>query len=291
MDIMKVKDNQGNWITVPAFQGQRGKTPSFSIGRVDLGTTPSSAAATITGTDEAPVLNLVLPKGINGDDGQDGATGPVGIAVQDTEPNDQLAWIDTSSTGNLISIPEIKDDTVNTVDTWSSAKIRDFIYPIGSIYLSVNNVNPGTIFGGTWEQIQDTFLLAAGSTYTAGSIGGEPNHSHTTEVGTTGETAITVSQMPWHGHQVRLHNNAGTTGTAYYYNGATKTNSTGAQSPALSWKGTTFSAAQGGAGDPAGGAEPVGGGQPHTHSQTSVNTSSSSNMPPYLAVYMWKRLS
>lgn len=285
MDIMKVKDEQGNWVTVPAFQGQLGKTPSFSIGRVDLGTTPSSAAATITGTDEAPILNLVLPKGITGD------IGPTGIAVQDTEPSGTLAWIDTSSTGNLVSIPEVKDNVINTTDTWSSAKIRDFIYPVGSIYLSVNNINPSTIFGGTWEQIQDTFLLAAGNTYTAGTTGGNSNHSHTTEVGTTGGTAITVEQMPWHGHQVRLHNNAGTTGTAYYYNGATKTNSTGAQSPSLTWKGTTFNAAQGGAGDQVGGADPVGGGQPHTHSQTSVNTSLSSNMPPYLAVYMWKRLS
>lgn len=83
--------------------------------------------------------------------------------------------------------------------------------------------------------------------------------------------------MPWHGHQVRLHNSAGTTGTAYYYDGATKTNSTGAQSPSLTWKGTTFNAAQSGAGDQVGGADPVGGNGAHN------------NMPPYLVVYMWKR--
>ena len=46
------------------------------------------------------------------------------------------------------------------------------IYPVGSIYISVNNVNPSTLFGGTWEQIKDTFLLSAGDTYTAGSTGG-----------------------------------------------------------------------------------------------------------------------
>lgn len=46
-------------------------------------------------------------------------------------------------------------------------------YPVGSIYMSINNTNPSTLFGGTWEQIKDTFLLSAGDTYTAGSTGGE----------------------------------------------------------------------------------------------------------------------
>lgn len=49
----------------------------------------------------------------------------------------------------------------------------DQIYPVGAIYLSTSATDPGTLFGGTWARIQDRFLLAAGSTYTAGDTGGE----------------------------------------------------------------------------------------------------------------------
>lgn len=55
------------------------------------------------------------------------------------------------------------------------------IYPVGSIYMSINNVDPAVLFGGTWEQIKDTFLLAAGDTYEAGSTGGEAEHTLTRE--------------------------------------------------------------------------------------------------------------
>ena len=49
-------------------------------------------------------------------------------------------------------------------------------YPVGAIYLSVDNTNPATLFGGTWEQIKDKFLLCAGDTYSAGGTGGEATH-------------------------------------------------------------------------------------------------------------------
>lgn len=63
------------------------------------------------------------------------------------------------------------------------ATIVDMIYPVGSIYISVNNTSPQTLFGGTWEQIQDTFLMASGSTYTGGSTGGNATHNHLTPIG------------------------------------------------------------------------------------------------------------
>ena len=51
------------------------------------------------------------------------------------------------------------------------------VYPIGSIYLSVNDTSPASIFGGTWEKIQNKFLLGSGS-YLLGSEGGSTSHNH-----------------------------------------------------------------------------------------------------------------
>jgi hypothetical protein len=45
------------------------------------------------------------------------------------------------------------------------------IYPVGSVYISVSDTDPGTLFGGTWERLKDRFLLAAGDTYTPGTTG------------------------------------------------------------------------------------------------------------------------
>lgn len=38
----------------------------------------------------------------------------------------------------------------------SGLKFIDVIHPIGSVYMSVDNVSPSVFFGGTWERIEDT---------------------------------------------------------------------------------------------------------------------------------------
>ncbi len=84
-------------------------------------------------------------------------------------------------------------------------------YPVGSIYMSVNSTSPATLFGGTWERIQDMFLLAAGSSYSAGSTGGSatvtltaaqsgvPAHSHGLN-GHKHSIGAHKHKVPQHGH-------------------------------------------------------------------------------------------
>lgn len=123
-----------------------------------------------------------------------------------------------------------------------SKKILNCIYPVGAIYMSTNSTNPKDLFGGTWEQIKDRFLLACGSAYSNGSTGGEETHT------------LTIDEMPSHTHSMY-----GGDGQRNADNGS----DWGKQGVNVLSKeiATTF----------------TGGSQPHN------------NMPPYLAVYMWKR--
>ena len=53
------------------------------------------------------------------------------------------------------------------------------VYPVGAIYMSAEETSPAELFGGTWERLKDRFLLGAGDAYTAGATGGGDTHSHT----------------------------------------------------------------------------------------------------------------
>lgn len=57
--------------------------------------------------------------------------------------------------------------------------VFDKIYPVGSIYMSVNSTSPANLFGGTWTQLKDRFLVGAGNSYAVNSTGGSTTHTHT----------------------------------------------------------------------------------------------------------------
>ena len=81
----------------------------------------------------------------------------------------------------------------------------NLIYPVGALYMSTSNTEPSTLFGGTWERIQDRFLMCAGSTYTAGATGGAATHTHTTASHT-----LTINEIPAHNHDNYQRYSAGT---------------------------------------------------------------------------------
>ena len=76
--------------------------------------------------------------------------------------------------------------------------MTDAIYPVGSLYWSSKSTNPSSLFGGTWVQIKDRFVLACGDTYkTVGATGGASS------------VTLSVSNIPSHYHSFSW---SGTTG-------------------------------------------------------------------------------
>lgn len=66
-------------------------------------------------------------------------------------------------------------------DTFGGYSVDAFvnkIYPVGSIYMSINSASPAILFGGTWEQIKDRFLIGAGGNYGIEEQGGTESHEH-----------------------------------------------------------------------------------------------------------------
>ena len=105
------------------------------------------------------------------------------------------------SINNAITTKTISD-LINNSDKTIIKTIGNLIYPVGSIYLSLNNDNPGDKFGGTWEKIEEgRFLMASG------------NSENKRAGNTGGSTKISVEQLPAHNHKLTLDYSNNTTST------------------------------------------------------------------------------
>lgn len=173
-----------------------------------------------------------------------------GTWLQTTEATDlgrkpgKIAVLDDSGWMYYRTPAELKSDIGASSGGADVSTVLNKVYPVGSIYMSVNSTNPKTLFGGTWVQIKDRFLLAAGTTYKAGATGGEATHK------------LTENEIPEHRHSIWYPNANGEQSAAIGY-------------PEAGSKNTWYAEASKTSG--------VGGGGAHN------------NMPPYLAVYVWKR--
>lgn len=184
----------------------------------------------------------------------------------------------------------------------STSDLLAMVYPVGAIYLSVLATSPATLFGGTWARIQDRFLLAAGSTYAAGTTGGAASKtlsvselpSHTHGVGTlaaaneSGHThasgGLGTDSQGAHTHGLGRDKD-GSTGTAEWVS-----HSTGTSGSEQNYYGALTT--DGGHGHNITGSTAAG--SAHTHTLSGATASAGSGaafsiLPPHLAVYVWQR--
>lgn len=165
-----------------------------------------------------------------------------------------------------------RDETQQLSEQFNPASILLAVYPVGSIYMSVNSTDPSSLFGGGWTRLKDRFLLAAGDSYAAGNTGGEASHK------------LTLSEIPSHSHtkgSMRIQGSVkgvffgdsnetdGVFSVSGKYGAPWKTGSGADERTVMfntdtgGWSG--FTSNEGG-------------------------SSAHNNMPPYITVYVWKRI-
>lgn len=144
----------------------------------------------------------------------------------------------TALTGYMTSAQVQDAIAAALADRWKVDK------PVGCLYMSFESTSPATLFGGSWTQLKDRFLLSVGDTYkSAGLTGGEADHT------------LTVAEMPSHRH-------GASEGQFHAYTGS---NGADTVSGGTNFKSIQYTAY-------------VGGGGSHN------------NMPPYITVYVWRRI-
>lgn len=154
------------------------------------------------------------------------------------------------SSNNYTSLE--KAEVAKVKDKLDKANLLDLTYPIGSIYISVNNTNPSSLFGGTWVEFAKGKTLVGVDTSqtefnTVEKTGGEKTHK------------LIIDEMPihtpkWNGYSAgNLYAGSGSSVTYALFGNDT-------------WRGSTSN-----------GIQPVGGDKAHN------------NLQPYITCYMWKR--
>ena len=160
---------------------------------------------------------------------------------------------------------QIKDENNNNVYPCP-------FYPVGSIYISTNNVDPKNYFGGTWERFSKGRVL----------VGIDENQTEFNKVNKTGGN----KNLQSHNHNFSGntnnsggHNHGMTTSVWYNSEGTWDdgaiygqyNNTTHSQYRTTDWGGD------------------------HSHSisgtTASAGTGDSGNLQPYIAVYIWRRIS
>ena len=151
-------------------------------------------------------------------------------------------------------------------------------FPVNSLYLSLGNENPSSLWlGTTWVKQEGRFLLGSSNSYSLGSTGGAstvklaianlPRHTH------PATTAAHTHTQPTHRHAIKDTSSEGSTEELFFYGNKGSGN--------VNYSNYTSSA----------GGETTGSASPVTSIGATGSGTAFSIMPPYLVVNIWKRLS
>lgn len=183
-------------------------------------------------------------------------TGKTEVAVSSIQPvtgSSEVLWINPDGNSKYESLIDSKyTKPEGGIPKSDLSSLR--AYPVGAIYISYNSTDPGDLFGGSWTQLENRFLLGAGTTYAARSMGGEATHK------------LTEGEMPEHSHSERIG----------WLDDQKTNNPLGANNYPL----TVISSPNNARVD-----------DPQAHAGLTGGSQAHNNMPPYLAVYMWRRVS
>ncbi|MBE5035707.1 phage baseplate protein [Gallibacter intestinalis] len=229
---------------------------------------------------------------LKGTPGADGAQGEPGTPGKDFDPNTSTVTFTEAGTDDSINSGEtlpvlfgktkrlftrtanveeeitISEETITAFKAlgWTPPSggaviesllnlIFDRAHPVGSYYWSSDSTNPSKLFGGTWEQVTDKFILAAGDTYKAGTTGGEATH------------VLTADEMPRHDGHLQKNSGSMSGGNTNMYLPTTSLNN--------------YISGRGWNND--------GGGEMYPVGVSRGNNEPHNNMPPYEVAYCWKR--
>ena len=202
---------------------------------------------------------------------------PIRVAINHRTGNIKTTGNITANGAMYSATPATTDNSTRVATTAyvknNISETLKKVYPVGSIYMSTVSTNPATLFGfGTWEAMPAGRVLLAqgksswGTTYNAGSTGGEATHQ------------LTVGEMPNHNHSASANTTGehkhGAPATGNYNGGGTGFDDGGGNNPNYTRCYTSINGN-------------------HSHTITINNTGSNqphNNLQPYVTCYIWKRV-